>query len=176
VFKLTPAGKGSVLYSFCAKTDCTDGKTPEAGLIMDAAGDLYGTTTEGGFSVDGFGIVFKVTPAGKESMLHSFCSVSCADGAFPLAGLILDKAGNLFGTTSIGGGPDSGVYKSGTVFEVTPTGKESVLYSFCANKFVCNDGRYPIAGLIMDETGNLYGTTWGGGAYNRGTVFELIAN
>ena len=162
VFKIA-AGTESVLYSFGAST--ADGQYPWAGLIMDSAGNLYGTTFGGGANDDG--TVFKIA-AGTESVLYSF-GASSTDGQIPFAGLIMDSAGNLYGTT-YGGGANG----YGTVFTIA-SGKETVLYSFGANS---TDGQNPIAGLIMDSAGNLYGTTVVGGANGEstagdGTVFEI---
>jgi len=166
VFKLTPDGTETVLYLFCSQVRCTDGAGPVAGLIMDKAGNLYGTTSSGGASESG--TVFEVAPNGTETVLYSFCSVAgCPDGSGPVAGLITDKAANLYGTTGYGG-PGGG----GTVFEVTPNGTETVLYSFC-RQTNCIDGSRPGAGLIKDKVGNLYGTTESGGADGQGTVFKL---
>ncbi len=174
VFELTPtAGEGwteQVLYRFCSQANCADGQYPYGGLIFDAAGNLYGTTEFGG--TNGYGTVFKLTPTAgggwTETVLHSFGSGT--DGASPFVGLIFDAAGNLYGTTTYGG-----TYGVGTVFELTPTAGgdwlETVLYSFGINGL--SDGGYPWAGLIFDAAGNLYGTTFYGGTYNRGTVFEL---
>jgi uncharacterized repeat protein (TIGR03803 family) len=152
VFKVDSTGKETVLYSFCPNGygNCTDGASPQAGLIHDAAGNLYGTTSVGG--ANGDGTVFKLSPAGVETVLYSFAGG--ADGANPLAGLIRDEDGNLYGTTSAGG--SSG---QGTVFKVDPAGTETVLYSFTGG----TDGGYPEAGLVRDEKGNLYGTTFFGG-------------
>ena len=150
-------------------------------LIMDAAGNLYGTTWMGGAYYTcapggpptGCGTVFELTPQADgswvEKVLHSFGNG--ADGAYPDAGLILDAAGNLYGTTESGGGP--GNY--GTVFELARTHAnavgwtEKVLHSFGNG----TDGSDPYAGLIIDAAGNLYGTTINGGTYGYGTVFEL---
>ncbi len=160
----------TVLHSFKGGTD---GESPDAGVVRDAAGNLYGTTEYGGgntcFSGDSCGTVFKVDTTGKETVLHSF--TGGADGAFPLAGLILDAAGNLYGTTEYGGDLtcNSGV-GCGTVFKVDTTGKETVLYSFTSG----TDGAgKPIAGVIRDAAGNLYGTTSQGGPFSSGTVFKL---
>jgi uncharacterized repeat protein (TIGR03803 family) len=112
VFRLTPSGTLSVLYSFCAKTNCADGSQPVGGLAMDAAGDLFGTTEFGGANARG--VVFELTPAKKESVLYSFCSqANCADGYPPNGGLIIDSQGNLYGETGSAG---SGT--GGTIFEV----------------------------------------------------------
>ncbi len=192
VFMLTPnAAKTTwtetVLYSFCAQSACTDGGTPYAGLIMDVAGNLYGTTSSGGAYVDvatgagaGGGTVFELTPnAAKtkwtETVLYSFCAQSaCTDGQLPVAGLIIDAMGNLYGTTQGGG---NGEYiGTGTVFMLTPnaaktTWTETVLYVFTG----ASDGEGPHASVIMDVAGNLYGTTEAGGN-GGGTVFELTPN
>jgi len=111
-------------------------------------------------------------------LLHSFCAKSdCADGQSPVAGLIRDGSGNLYGTTYGGG-----IGRAGTVFELmlnATTGKftEKVLHAFCAKTNTnCSDGTVPSAGLIRDGSGNLYGTTLGGGPYGGGTVFELVLN
>jgi uncharacterized repeat protein (TIGR03803 family) len=164
----------TVLYSFCAQggNRCTDGAIPFAGVVFDLAGNVYGTTSLGG--AHGRGVVFKLTPKGKETVLYNFCSQShCADGEYPAADLVLDQKGNLYGVTGSGG-----AHKYGVVFEVTPEGKEIVLYNFCAQSG-CADGRYPTAGVVFDQKGNLYGTTYWGGAYKNsfcggcGVVFKL---
>jgi uncharacterized repeat protein (TIGR03803 family) len=186
VFELTPnAAKTkwteTVLYSFCAQSGCTDGAGPQAGLIMEAAGRLYGTTENGG-AYGSYGTVFELTPnAAKtkwtESVLYSFKGGQ--DGDAPVAGLIID-AGHLYGTTLRGGAYGHGTVFGGTVFELTPNAAktkwtETVLYSFCAQSG-CTDGEFPQAGLMMDSAGRLYGTTNLGGAYGYGTVFELTPN
>ena len=147
----------SVLYSFGTGID---GQNPYAGLIQDASGNLYGTTLYGG--TNNLGTVFKVTPAGVETVLYSFGTGT--DGQYPRAGLIQDASGNLYGTTFEGG--TNGL---GTVFKVTPVGVETVLYSFGAGI----DGQYPYARLIQDASGNLYGTTFQGGTNGLGTVFKI---
>ena len=149
----------------------TDGAAPEAGLIMDRRGNLYGTTATGGADVgpSGGGTVFELTPDGGESVLWNFGSGT--DGAFPGGGLITDKQGNLYGTTAIGG-----AYGRGTVFKLTPPSTdggnwtEAILWNFNPNG---TDGFSPRAGVIMDRRGNLYGTTQLGGNYGPGTVFKL---
>ena len=171
VFKATPSGKLSVLHRFCSGGfPCADGALPYAGLVLDKKGNLYGTTNEGG--TYGGGTLFKVTTAGKESVLYSFCAqggFACTDGEAPFAGLVFDTKGNLYGTTSGGG-----AYGGGAVFKVTPAGKESVLYSFCAQGGgTCTDGESPYAGLVFDKSENLYGTTYSGGTYGKGTVFKI---
>jgi uncharacterized repeat protein (TIGR03803 family) len=177
VFKLTPPATASgawtetVLYSFCSLSSCSDGEYPYAGLIADSSGNLYGTTFEGGAS--GEGTVFKLTPGGTEKVLYSFKGYP-SDGSFPYAGLIADSSGNLYGATYTGGNTSDG----GVVFKLTPPATasgawtETVLYYFCSLSS-CSDGADPYAGLIADSSGNLYGTTAGGGARLGGTVFKL---
>ena len=162
VFKITPTGDESVVYSF---TGGSDGAAPSGGLVMDASGNLYGMTNGGGAS-GGKGTVFMITPEGHESVVHSFGTGT--DGASPFADLVLDASGNLYGTTS-GGGEN----KKGTVFMITPNGHESVVHSFAGGP---DDGATPVAGLVLDASGNLYGTTGVGGANNKGTVFKINPN
>ncbi len=157
LFRLDKTGKETVLYAFAGTTD---GANPNGDLVRDAAGNLYGTTTGGGISTcfGGCGTVFKLDMTGKETVLHRF-KVG-ADGVNPYAGLVRDTNGNLYGTTA-GGGRTTKLCSAGcgTVFKVSNTGKETVLYSFKAG----TDGVTPYAGLVLDPEGNLYGTTpWGG--------------
>ena len=147
-----------VIYSFAGGSDGAD---PLAGLVRDGAGNLYGTTYAGGDY--GSGTVFKLDTTGKEAVLHSFSGGP--DGGYPYAGLILDAAGNLYGTADAGGAHNYGV-----VFEVPAGGAEGVLYSFTGTG---GDGADPLAGLVRDAAGNLYGTTASGGASGLGTVFKL---
>jgi uncharacterized repeat protein (TIGR03803 family) len=158
VFKLDPSGNESVLHSFTGG----DGSIPYAGLVIDTAGNLYGTTLFGGSS--GYGTVFKLDPSGTETVLHSFTN-SGGDGAYPFAGLLVDKVGNLYGTTDVGGS-----FGYGTVFKLDRSGTETLLHSFTNTG---GDGAYPLAGLVMDTAGNLYGTTNDGGSSGYGTVFKL---
>ena len=151
------ASNERVLYSFGGSSD---GAEPHANLIMDPSGNLYGTTDSGGTS--DVGTVFKLLPDGSEIVLYSFSGGS--DGAYPYAGLILDTTGNFYGTTKQGGTSDQG-----TVFQITPSGELTILYSFAGG----DDGANPLAGLVMDEAGNLYGTTSLGGIENYGTIFKL---
>jgi uncharacterized repeat protein (TIGR03803 family) len=176
VFRLSPSGSETVLYSF---TGGADGANPSAGLVRDAAGNLYGTTflggVESGSCGGSCGVVFKLSPTGSETVLHSF--TGGADGANPSAGLIQDAAGNLYGTTFLGGvESDSCGGSCGVVFKLSPTGSETVLHSFTGGA----DGAGPYAGLIQDAAGNLYGTTSEGGANSVcplspgcGVVFRL---
>ncbi len=165
IFKVTPGGQLTTLYSFCSQTGCTDGANPYAGLVQVGA-NLYGTTEDGG--TNGAGTVFKVTPAGQLTTLYSFCSqTDCADGLQPHAGLIQASDGNLYGTTLYGGANGDG-----TVFKITPAGQLTTLYSFCSQAG-CADGLRPYAGLIQASDGNLYGTTQDGGANGYGTAFGI---
>jgi uncharacterized repeat protein (TIGR03803 family) len=163
VFKVGRYGKETVLYSF---TGGTDGANPVAALVRDAAGNFYGTTTGGGSN--GNGVVFELRKtAGKwtQTVLYSFGSG--ADGAIPVAGVILDAKHNLYGTTSAGGS-----YGYGTVFQLKRSKSgwtEKILYNFQGG----NDGGVPYAGVIVDHSGNLYGGATGGGTAAGGTIFEL---
>ncbi|HLW69834.1 MAG TPA: choice-of-anchor tandem repeat GloVer-containing protein [Candidatus Binataceae bacterium] len=189
VFKLTPpsANRGnwteSILWNF---GNGADGKNPYAGLILEASGNLYGTTDNGG--AYGLGTAFMLTPhstGGKgnwsASILWSFGNG--ADGQHPLGGPIMDASGNLYGTTNVGGPYDNGINDfGGTAFELSPPSSsggnwtESILWSFGREA----DGQIPYDGLIMDPSGNLYGTTYEGGAFGGmarrsgdGTTFKL---
>jgi len=169
VFKLTPAGAETVLYTF---TGGTGGNKPLAPVIRDATGHLYGTTYSASGHT-GSGVVFEITSPGHESVLHTFGTFP--DGIGPSAGLLEDSNGNLFGTTTYGGETPKGVQADGTVFEIDSTDHESVLYNFCSASGTnpCADGKYPEAGLLMDQDGNLYGTTSSGGVNDLGVVFKL---
>ena len=160
VFSIAPSGTETVLHSFASSGD---GAYPEATLI-DVKGTLYGTTMEGG--ANSFGTVFSITPSGKEKMLQGFGS--SRDGAYPVAGLINAKD-TLYGTTLKGGANCSSSGGCGTVFAVTPSGKETVIYSFYS---VSGDGYAPYAGLL-NVKGTLYGTTEFGGARKVGTIFSI---
>lgn len=165
VFKVTPQGTESVLYAFGGNGD---GAYPLAGLVSDQAGNLYGTTSDGGGGTQcivqfgGCGTVFRVSAKGKEKILYAFTGGS--DGANPQASLVIDAAGNLFGTAAYGGNISAcnqGLSPGcGTVFEVAADGTEKTLYTFGGG----NDGWGPVANLIEDKSGNLYGTTQAGGS------------
>ena len=181
VFRLDPSGTLTVLHSF---TGGSDGGTPGAGLLADEAGNLYGTTSAGGDRtncaaqfIDGCGTVFQLDPSGTLIVLYNFTGGS--DGGNPDTALIADAAGNLYGTTQNGGAPESCNRPAGcgTVFQLTPSGALNGLHIFTGS-----DGAYPITVLLADAAGNLYGTTYGGGAGTGcigggacGTVFELTA-
>ena len=220
VFKMTPTGTITYLYSFCALSNCADGSSPIDPLVQASNGNFYGTTTTGGncppynscgtiFEITPTGKftllfsftpptlagttpyaplvqgrdgnfygsanndIFKMTPRGKVTSLYTFCSLpNCADGKLPYAGLIQGTDGNFFGTTSAGG-PNGG----GTLFEITPQGKLTTLYTFCAQTN-CADGAGPLAGLLQATNGTFYGTTTYGGTVTCsfsqcGNVFSL---
>jgi uncharacterized repeat protein (TIGR03803 family) len=220
VFKMSASGSESLVYSFAYYP--TDGSYPTGGLIRDSAGNLYGTTSQGGelnegivFKIDssgeetvlhsfagyptdgagsyygslardgagnlygatggggafGLGTVFKLTPAGVETILHSF--TGSTDGSGPTGGLILDTKGNLYGTTSAGGsggGTECVFGGCGIAFEISPAGKLTILHDFTGSP---SDGAGPYANLVMDASGNLYGTTLIGGTFGNGTVFKI---
>ena len=183
VFKLAPSNgqwTETVLYTFCQLSGCADGAKPGAGLIWDAAGNLYGTTTAGG--AYGSGTAFKLTPGANgswmQTVMHSFGNGT--DGGGVSSALVFDRAGNLYGTTYGGGSSQGCVRGCGTVFELSPnsneTWSEKVLYSFCsASGSFCPDGANPVGGVVVDSAGDLYGTTFfgGGNGVEFGIVFEL---
>ncbi|MGH6890118.1 MAG: choice-of-anchor tandem repeat GloVer-containing protein [Rhizomicrobium sp.] len=220
--ELARAATFKVLYTFCSAHNCADGAYPGLeSLILDAKGNLYGTTESGG--VNNGGAVYTLTQQGAETVLYSFpengsigygpdslvmdskriligttemsanegCGIAYGvephglevtrytftgppkDGCNARGSLVLDADGNLFGTTSSGGKHRD----AGIAFEIAKNGKETVLYDFCAKRYVCADGASPLGGLITDQSGNFYGTTEGGGSRRCdsgcGTIFEL---
>ncbi len=166
VFKMTPSGTLTVLYSFCGGSKCTDGNAPDTGLALGSDGNFYGVTTAGGASGDG--TVFKIAPTGDFTLLHTFTG---SDGAEPQGALVLASDGNFYGTTTSGGSHDFG-----TVFRITPSGTFTTIYDFCSLGS-CADGSGPFGGLMQGADGYLYGTTTGGGAhFLYGTVFKIGLN
>jgi uncharacterized repeat protein (TIGR03803 family) len=163
VFMVTQGGQETILHNFTGK----DGEYPFCSLLRDSAGNMYGTTSAGG--TYGNGTVFKLSKNGKIKVLHIFGGGS-TDGATPYAGLIQDKQGNFYGTTSAGGGGCDG-YDCGTVFKLTPKNKETMLHAFGLS-----DGHYPQFGNLIEVAGSLYGTTYAGGADDMGVVFEVNAS
>jgi len=157
---LAPDQTFTTLYNF---TGGSDGGNPYAGVIQNQSGNLYGTTAYGGLY--GYGVVYEVSSSGSETVLYPFTDNT--NGGIPWASVIRDSKGNLYGTTSYGYG-DCGV-----VFQVDTAGTETVLHTFYGG---ASDGCYPLQGVIMDKKGNLYGTTYHGGASNQGTVFRLTPN
>lgn len=185
VFKLAPLQNGryaeTVLYRF-AGSSVKDGSQPYAGVILDPTGSLFGTTAFGG---NGSGTVFKLTPVSgggyQETVIYKFKGAAQGDGANPYSDLIRDDSGALYGATTFGGSTMFGRGGGGTVFKLTPTNNgyvESVLYRFLGSQV--NDGAFPVARLMLDQSGSLYGTTEAGGDPNAGdhgngggTVFKL---
>ncbi len=168
IFKVTPGGGLTTLYSFCSLSGCADGYSPYAGLVQGSDGNFYGTTPVGGANGTNDGTVFKITPAGKLTTLYSFCAQeSCPDGIGPQAGLIQATDGNFYGTTSAGGSVGGG-----TIFKITSTGTLTTIYNFCTQT-ACADGEGPYAGLIQGTNGDFYGTTEEGGTSGAGVVFSL---
>jgi len=171
VFKVTPAGTLTTIYSFCSQSHCADGAIPNAGLVQATDGNLYGTTSSEG--APGGGTVFQITPAGALTTLYNFCSQSeCTDGKAPEATLVQATGGNLYGTTY-----EEGANNFGTLFKITPSGTLTTIYSFCSQSG-CTDGKYPFAELMQATNGDIYGTTVYGGTHNSngigyGTIFSL---
>jgi len=171
VFMLTPSGAETELYSF---TGGGDGEDPHGGVILDSAGNLYGTTAAGGFGGfcggEGCGVIFELSRVGggwTETTLYSFKGLN--DGFGPGGGLAFDSAGNIYGTT-----PDGGAHSNGVVFELSPTAqgwRYKVLHAFTGNK----DGAVGSLGpLLLDGAGDLYGVTEIGGTYGAGAVYKLF--
>jgi uncharacterized repeat protein (TIGR03803 family) len=158
VFKLAKNGKFTVLHTFAGGRD---GSIPQAGLVLDAAGNLYGVTGVGGHRE--FGTAFKISKAGEYTILHSFLR---KEGTSPNGNLVLDQAGNLYGTAT-----SNGAHNLGTIFELSPDGLLTVLHRFTGDV----DGGIPAAGLIRDAAGHLYGTASRNVSKRRlqGTVFEM---
>lgn len=155
VFRFTPSGALTTLYSF---TNGANGGSPEAGLIQATDGNLYGTAVQGG--AQDYGTIFKITPSGTLTTLHSFTD---ADGSSPTGALIQATDGNFYGSTNLGGAQNYG-----TIFKITSSGTLTTLHTFTGL-----DGSKPYQKLTQGSDGNLYGTTGYGGANNLGTVFEL---
>jgi uncharacterized repeat protein (TIGR03803 family) len=162
VFKVTPSGSESVVHGFQG----SDGAIPIGGLIFDSAGDLWGATAFGGTS--GAGVVYELTPSGSGWNFSTLFSFTGSNGSGPYAKLMMDAAGNLYGTT-VG---SSSVGDYGTVFKLSRSGgtwTETVLHRFTGG----TDGSTPYSNIVMDASGNLYGTTYAGGAFGQGVVFKI---
>ncbi len=173
IYKLTPAGKLTALYTFCSQTKCTDGSLPEFGPILGSDGNLYGTTSNGG--ANDLGEVYRLTLSGKLTVLHSFCL--CAEGWYANS-LVEDGAGGFFGTTL-----EAGSHQFGGAFHLAANGKLTTLYNFCDSQPGCIDA-YSNTGepqpLIRAADGSVYGITTTGGQYyylcspgGCGTVFKI---
>jgi uncharacterized repeat protein (TIGR03803 family) len=173
VFKITPKGALTTLYSFCAQANCIDGVEPGAALVIGTDGNFYGSTQAGG--ANGGGTIFRMTPGGELTTLHSFCDQNdCPYGVGSRSGLIQATDGNFYGTTQYGGVPRG----AGTIFKITAQGHLTTLYTFCTQS-PCTDGAQPLGGLVQASDGNFYGTTSEGGIYSFdceygcGTVFKI---
>jgi uncharacterized repeat protein (TIGR03803 family) len=166
IFKITASGALTTLYSFCSQTNCPDGATPYTGLVQGTDGNFYGTTYSGGvtgicFDPNGCGTIFKITPSGMLTTLHSFDGT---DGEYPAGCLVQGTDGNFYGTTAYGGA--NGDY--GTIFRITASGTLTTLHSFDGT-----DGYELEAGLIQATNGTFYGTAYNGGTNGWGIVFSL---
>ena len=173
IFKLTPGSSGwteSVLHSFTGKYD---GKYPYGKLILDASGNLYGTAFQGGGQ--GYGVVFELVPNTKggwtEKVLHGFANTPAGN---PVAGLVMDGAGNLYGTTMLGASQTSCGGGCGTLFKLSPVSGGPWTYKVVHSFGQGIDGYHPTGDLVLDATGNMYGTTQAGGAQGSGLVFEIL--
>jgi uncharacterized repeat protein (TIGR03803 family) len=160
-YRITPNGVLTVLYTFCSQPNCTDGNNPASGVVLGTDGSFYGVTYTGGTS--GQGTVFKITPDGTLTTIHSFCvQTGCPDGRVPVGGLVEATNNSLYGTTSVGG-----LYGDGTIFRISPTGAFTTLHSFSGS-----DGSVPLDAMVEGNDGNLYGTTQGA-AKGNGTIFRI---
>jgi uncharacterized repeat protein (TIGR03803 family) len=178
VYELTPGSKGTwtekTLLSF---NGTVGGSTPLSGVVFDSKGNLYGTTKLGGSNA--VGVVYELSPSGSgkwtETVLHNFGG--SGDGAYPVGDIALNASGDIFGTTEGGGAHGNGTEaQGGTVFKVSPKSgggwSESVLHSFGGG----TDGNVPKGGIVLDASGNGYGTTYSGGTKSEGTVFRVAAS
>jgi uncharacterized repeat protein (TIGR03803 family) len=173
-FELSPDNRAwseTVLHDFCSATGCADGSNPESALVPAATG-FAGSASSGGARGDG--ALFSLVPDGTNSqftVLYSFCSQSgCSDGSGPMGHMALNSSGDIFGTTVDGGDPDS---SRGVVYELTAADSLNVLHTFCPGGN-CSDGAWPVGGVTLDGSGDVFGTTSEGGANNEGAVFELV--
>ena len=161
VYRMSQSGKVTILHSFTGN----DGIQPTGWLTQDAAGNFYGTAITGGST--GYGTVFKMTKAGKFTLLHTF--KGAPDGGLPQGNLAVDKAGNIYGATSEGGDAEACPgFGCGVIFKISKKGKETIVHTFLGP-----DGAAPSGGVVLDAAGNLYGTTWAGGAHDNGSIFKL---
>jgi len=172
IFRLTPAGVFTTLYSFCSQTNCADGSIPLVQLIQGSDGNLYGGTLQGGGH--GYGVIFRVSLAGKLTVLHSFCSQSgCADGEAPSSGLIEASDGNFYGSSDFGG-----TYSGGTVFQYQPSGKFTTLYEIC-NGNPTGDCPGSLAGpysrMAESTAGTIFQFANSGSVYNFATAGNDVA-
>ena len=164
-FMIDRGGVFHVLHNFCSQSGCGDGISPGA-LVRGLDGNFYGTTLAGG--KNHAGTVFRMTPAGAVTVLHSFCAAkNCADGEQPAPALVEGRNGDFYGTTA-----QKGAYRSGTIFAVSSAGVLRTLHSFCARSN-CPDGATPIDGMVRAKDGSFYGTASAGGRFYYGVVYHL---
>jgi uncharacterized repeat protein (TIGR03803 family) len=165
VFRMTPDGKLTTIYSFCSQPNCADGADPFSAPVLGSDGNLYGVIAAGGHNDSG--AFYRVTLDGQFTKLYTFCSSpGCRDGVFP-TGIIQASDGNFYGTTEVGG-----KFNDGTIFQISPTGQFKLLYTFCS-QLHCTDGEHPNFPPIQGIDGNFYGATYGGGSHEGGGVYEL---
>jgi uncharacterized repeat protein (TIGR03803 family) len=162
VYEITPGGLYKALYNFCSQPNCTDGNVSEATLVQDANGNLYGTTLYGG--AYGHGTVFEITPSDQYIVLHSFDGI---DGETPQSAVTLANDGNLYGTTTNGN-------NGGNIYQITPEGAYTSLFSFCSNS-ICS-GYGAAYTLLQGTNGVFYGATADGGTHNKGIVYSFSNN
>jgi uncharacterized repeat protein (TIGR03803 family) len=169
VFSLSPEGKFTTVYDFCpAQANCTNGVTPTS-LFQGKDGALYGTNLAGGpnCQTSECGTAFRITPSGKMTILHEFCSsANCADGSSPIQ-ILQGTDGNFYGTTATGGR-----YQAGTIFRLTSAGTLTTLHNFCGPSVTCDSG-FTSAGLLQEPNGVFFGTVPFGGSAGRGSLFDL---
>jgi uncharacterized repeat protein (TIGR03803 family) len=164
IYEINTAGKIRTLYNFCSQSGCADGASPAGNLVQSFQGDFYGTTMG---TLDGVATIFKLTPEGTLTTLYSGCELGCGQPGGPSGNLIQGSDRNFYGTSFFGGANGYGA-----IFKITPSGTLTILYSFCALSN-CADGNYPVAGLVEDTNGDLYGTTTSGGSTDYGTAFRF---
>ena len=185
VFRLTPAGVLTTLYSFCSQASCTDGSQPQGNLLLGSDGEIYGFTAHGGTGSacgnngtqpTGCGSVFKITLQGKLTTIYSFCVDSCLPGYDSVGGFIQWQQGRYIATADYGGTGSGGTQCGGgcgTIFDITSAGKLTTLYNFCVQDG-CPNGAKPQAGLVLATNGVLYGISGNGGAGDDGTIFSFV--
>jgi uncharacterized repeat protein (TIGR03803 family) len=171
IFRMSPSGDLTTIYTFCAKSKCPDGSIPGS-VILGSDGNLYGVTYAGGSDVGfslGSGTVFKITPGGELTTLYAFCTTAgCADGQAP-RGLILASDGNFYGATQVGG-----EFSQGTIFSISPAGAFKLLHTFCSQSN-CGDGGSAQSPPVQGIDGNFYGVAYSGGSHNGGVIYRITA-
>lgn len=168
IFRMTPGGALTTIYSFCSKTGCPDGENPDTSPILGSDGNFYGVTLDGGNSTRS-GTFYKLTPEGDLTTLYTFCpNAGCSDGQAP-RGIILASDGNFYGATEVGG-----KFGQGTIFSISPAGTFKLLHTFCSQS-KCADGGEPQSPPVQGIDGNFYGTAYEGGAHGGGVIYQLTA-